>query len=65
MAYKSIIVDDATAEAIRQAAFLAHASGQITERVLRDIQLTLRGVPRNVRCGGRTFHDDPQHVCPE
>lgn len=61
--HRAIIVDDATAAVIRQAAFLAHAHGQITERALRDIQLTLRGVPRNVECEGRAFHDDPQHVC--
>jgi len=63
MASKTIILDDATARVIRQAAFLAHASGQMSERQLRDVHSTLRGVPRNVDCSGRTFHDDPQHVC--
>lgn len=48
---------------MRQALYVAHANGQLTEDDYSDALANLRGMYRDPECEGRAFHGSPQHFC--
>lgn len=60
---REIFVYESVAEILRNSVYIAYESGELTDEEYVDAIKTLNGVPRNAACAGRTFHNDPQHVC--
>ena len=58
-----LYIHPSTLGALRDAVYAAYEAGELSDEDYSDAITTLKGVPRDVKCKGRTFHRNPAHVC--